>query len=91
MKESFAHCLSGPINLDEQERERPVDRLHALASAARDSHLSSLGVSFLALRTANRADEYARTISKLENCLMWTRGKKPSQLFRAKIARQAVM
>ena len=89
MKESFAHCLSGPINLDEQERERPVDRLHALASAARDSHLSSLGVSFLALRTANRADEYSRAFSKLDWFMSRKKRGIPAEM-RQKIVRQAL-
>lgn len=34
MKESLAHALSGPVSLAEDEwRERPVDRLHAIASS----------------------------------------------------------
>lgn len=91
MREALAHALTGPVNLDEQEsRERPVDRLHAMACAARESHLSSLGVSYIALRAANRADEYARTISKLEKCLAWGK-RRVAQEMRFKLARQAVM
>ena len=91
MREALAKALSGPINLDEQEsRERPVDRLHAMACASRDSHLSSLGVSFIALRAANRPDEYARTVSKLEKCLAWGK-RRIAQEMRYKLARQAVM
>lgn len=37
MKESLAHCLSGPINLDEKDWERPVDRLKAIAYAQMES------------------------------------------------------
>lgn len=66
MREALAAALSGPVNLDEQEsRERPVDRLHALAAASRESHLSSLGVSFMGLRIANCPRRHSETVSKL--------------------------
>ena len=98
MREALAKALSGPINLDEQAHERPVDRLHALASAqieranrtARASKLSALGVSLIALKHANRADEYARAIDRLAECLTW-RWPKKSAFVRVTVSRQAVM
>lgn len=100
MREALAKALSGPINLDEQAHERPVDRLHALASsqiyransvrAARASKLSALGVSLIALKHANRADEYARAIDRLAECLTWCRPK-AGALLRVNVSRQAVM
>jgi hypothetical protein len=81
--------------MEDEWRERPVDRLHALACAqvtgsARQSKLSSLGVSIIALKAANRPDEYARAIDRLADCLTWVRPK-PSSLMRVNVARQAVM
>ena len=98
MREALARALSGPINLDEQAHERPVDRLHALASSqiyranrtARASKLASLGVSLMALKHANRADEYARAVERLADLLVFCRPKK-SELFRVTVSRQAVM
>lgn len=98
MREALAKALSGPINLDEQAHERPVDRLHALASsqifranrAARASKLASLGVSLIALKHANRADEYARAIERLADCLTWCRPK-AGELLRVNVSRQAIM
>lgn len=97
MREALAHSLSGPINLDERDWERPVDRLHALASAqiknarrtAREAHLSSLGVSLIALKSANRADELSRAISRLADCLGWIKPR-PTSAMRLRIARQAI-
>lgn len=97
MREALARALS-IVNLDEQEyTERPVDRLHALASAqiqranrsARASKLSSLGVSLIALKAANRPDEYARSVSRLAEALSWCKPSRGSE-FRVKIARQAI-
>ena len=98
MREALAKSLSGPVNLDEQAHERPVDRLHALASSqieranrtARASKLASLGVSLIALKHANRADEYARAVERLADLLILARPKK-SELFRVTISRQAIM
>lgn len=99
MREALAHALTGPINLDEKEGwERPVDRLHALAAAqvesfhrtARESALASLGVSLLALKGANRPDEYARSVAKLSDALFWLRPR-PSNRLAYLVARQAVM
>lgn len=98
MREALAKALSGPINLDEQAHERPVDRLHALASSqieranrtARASKLSALGVSLIALKHANRADEYARAIDRLADCLLWCRPK-ADELIRVNVSRQAIM
>lgn len=97
MREALAKALSGPINLDEQAHERPVDRLHALASAqidranrtARAAKLASLGVSIIALKHANRPDEYNRSITRLADCLAWPKPR-PSQEVRLRVARQAV-
>ena len=97
-REALAHALSGPISLQEDEyRERPVDRLHALASAqirkanrtARESHLASLGVSFIALKAANRPDELERAVEKLAKCLTSVKPR-PSDDERRVIARQAI-
>jgi len=98
MREALAHALTGPINLDEQDWERPIDRLHALAAAqavgvnrtARECALSSLGVSLIALKAANRPDEYARAVSKLADCLFWLKPR-PSKQAATLIARQAIM
>lgn len=97
MRESLAKALSGPINLDEKAHERPVDRLHALASsqiyranrAARASKLSALGVSLIALKHANRADEYARAVERLADCLLWCKPK-AGELMRVNVSRQAI-
>lgn len=98
-KEAFAHCLTGPISLaEDQWRERDVDRLHALASSqqlranrtARESHLSSLGVSYIALKSANRPDELARAISKLAAFLQDFKPRANSEM-RQRIAMQAIM
>lgn len=89
MKESLAHCLSGPINLDEKDWERPVDRLHALACAARESKLASLGVSWYALKGANRADMREDCVTKLAE-LLWSVKPKPPEVMRVKIARWAI-
>ena len=98
MKEALAKALSGPVSLMEDEwRERPVDRLHALASAqivradkaARDSHLSSLGVSMIALKVANRPDELGRAIERLTVCLGWIQPKLTEGMA-LKVARQAI-
>ena len=99
MREALAHALTGPVNLDERDGwERPVDRIHALAAAqavttnrtARECALASLGVSLIALKAANRADEYARAVSKLADCLFWLRPR-PSVKQATLIARQAIM
>lgn len=98
MREALAKCLSGLVNLDENDHsERPVDRLHALASAqiqranasARSSKLSSLGVSLLSLKYANRPDEYTRAAHRLMELLRWSKPQR-GVTFRLKIARQAV-
>lgn len=97
MKESLAHALSGPVSLAEDEwRERPVDRLHALAAAqsaygrtAREAALSALGVSLIALKAANRADEYVRAVDRLAHMLRKAKPK-PNAELRIRIARQAV-
>lgn len=99
MREALAHALTGPVNLDERDGwERPVDRIHALAAAqavtinrtARECALASLGVSLLALKAANRADEYQRAVDKLSDCLFWLRPR-PSVKQANRIARQAIM
>lgn len=97
-RESLAHALSGPISLQQDEyRERPVDRLHALASAqirranrtARESHLASLGVSFIALKAANRPDELERAVEKLAKFLECLKPKVTDDR-RKLIARQSI-
>jgi hypothetical protein len=83
--------------MEDEWRERPVDRLHALASAqivradraARASHLAGLGVSIIALKSANRADELSRAIDRLATCLLW-RQPSPTEEMAKRIARQAV-
>ena len=98
MRESLARVLSGISNLDEGPHERPVDRLHALASAqieranrtARASKLAALGVSLIALKAANRPDEYDRAVSRLAECLAWAKPVKSSDM-RMRVSRQAVM
>jgi len=99
LKEILARSLVGPISLMEDEwRERPIDRVHALASSqierasrtAREAHLSSLGVSMIALKAANRADELERAVERLVTCILWIRPK-PTEALAEKIARQAVM
>lgn len=99
MREALAHALTGPVNLDERDGwERPVDRIHALAAAqavtlnrtARECALASLGVSLIALKAANRPDEYTRTVEKLMDALMWLRPR-PSSKQANLIARQAIM
>lgn len=95
MRESLAHALSGPVSLQEDEwRERPVDRLHALAAAqvvgtSRQSRLSALGVSLIALKAANRPDEWARAVDRLAECLAWTKPR-PSVSLRMRASRQAI-
>lgn len=98
MREALAAALS-IANLDEQEaRERPVDRLHALASAQirsvhrsrRSSALSSLGVSFIALKYSNRADELQPTIDKLAAFMTEVRPK-PTLESSRRVARWVVM
>ena len=86
MRESLARALSGPINLDEQAHERPVDRLHALAAAQRKetysgekdaaarAYLASLGVDLIRLKLANVPRAYAPCVERLTVALMW-RGK----------------
>lgn len=91
MREALASVLSGLSSLQEDDyRERPVDRLHALASAARDSHLSALGLSIIALKAANRPDEYVRSVDRLAYFLCRMRNR-PNAEMRLRIARQAVM
>lgn len=98
MREALAHALAGPVNLDEQDWERPVDRLHALAAAqskslhrtARESTLASLGVSLIALKQANRPDEYRRSVAKLADTLYWLKPR-PSNRLAFLVARQAIM
>jgi hypothetical protein len=63
--------------MEDEFRERPVDRLHAMACAqtatvnraVRESHLAGLGVSLIALRDSNRPDEYARAVDRLAKFL----------------------
>lgn len=89
-RETFAHCLSGPVSLaEDQWRERDVDRLHALASAARGSALSSLGVCLIGLKTANRPDEYSRSIEYLTFFLKHSKPR-PPLLTREAVATQAI-
>lgn len=89
-REALAHALSGPISLQEDEyRERPVDRLHALACAARESNLSALGLSIIALKAANRADEYVRSVDRLAYFLCRMKPR-PNAEMRIRIARQAI-
>jgi len=81
--------------MEDEWRERPIDRLHALACAqvigtSRQSKLSSLGVSLIALKAANRPDEYNRAISRLAECLEWCKPR-PSSLMRVNVSRQAIM
>lgn len=98
MRESLARVLSGLSNLDEGPHERPVDRLHALAMAqvsranrtARAAKLASLGVSLIALKAANRPDEYARAVERLTECLAWQKPVK-DEAMRTRVSRQAVM
>lgn len=98
MRESLARVLSGISNLDEGPHERPVDRLHALASAqieranrtARASKLAALGVSLIALKAANRADEHERAVARLAECLAWVKPIRGED-FRMRVSRQAVM
>lgn len=84
MREALASVLAGLSSLQEDDfRERPVDRLHALASAQvsnytrteREAHLAALGKSWIALRDALRADELPAVVEGLIVCLMWTRPK----------------
>lgn len=99
MKEALAHCLTGPVNLDEQEaRERPVDYIHAMAMAQQvtvhrthhDAHLAALGLSWYALKGANRPDAFQDVLDRLAACLLWSGGRM-SRKDRQKIAHQAVM
>jgi hypothetical protein len=84
--------------MEDEWRERPVDRLHALASAqivradraARASHLASLGVSLIALKAANRPDEIGRAIERLTSCMFW-RKPYPSVRMAEKVSHQAIM
>lgn len=97
MKEALAHSLSGPVSLaEDQWRERDVDRLHALAAAqsaygrtAREAALSALGVCLIALKAANRPDEYVRSVDRLAHLLRKTKPR-PSADLRIRIARQAI-
>ena len=96
-REALAHSLSGPVSLmEDQWRERDVDRLHALAAAqcaygktARESALASLGVCLIALKSANRADEYVRSVDQLAHMLRKTKPR-PNADLRIRISRQAV-
>lgn len=95
MRESIAHALVGLSSLQSDDyRERPVDRLHALASAqinqaVRSGKLSSLGVSLIALKNANRPDEYPRAVDRLAKLLCHAKMKANEQT-RTLIAMQAV-
>jgi hypothetical protein len=53
----------------------------------KEAFLASLGMSYIALKVANRPDEFDRTVDRLARCLS---GKIGSQM-RLRIARQAVM
>jgi hypothetical protein len=82
--------------MEDQWRDRPVDSLHALAAAlssfgrtARESALATLGVSLIALKSANRADEYVRSVDRLAHMLRKTKPK-PNAELRIRISRQAV-
>lgn len=91
MREALASVLSGLSSLQEDDyRERPVDRLHALAAAERGSKLAELGVSIVALKAANRADEYVRSVDRLAHFLRLIKPR-PNAEMRIRIARQAVM
>lgn len=98
MREALASVLSGLSSLQEDDyRERPVDRLHALAAAqqaainktARAAHLAGLGVSLIALKVANRSDEMERAVSRLTKHMKDCRPR-PNEEMRRKIARQAI-
>lgn len=96
MREVLAHALSGPVSLMEDDyRERDVDRLHALAcaqlsSVRKASHLASLGVAYIGLKYANREDELPRCIAALERCLAWDRPT-PGWRIRTRVAHWAIM
>lgn len=98
MKQSLAVTLAGLQGLGstDDHRERPVDRLGALAlaqskrgdEAARESFMCSLGADLIAFKFANRAGSQDDAIDKL-SILLRNLKLKASQ--RDKVARQAVM
>ena len=80
MKESLVAVLSGYQSLGHDDsRERPVDRLGALAYAQigpdGDSFLASLGVDLYCLKYAAREDSREPAAAKLASVLGWERNK----------------
>lgn len=99
MKEALAHALSGIASLAEDAwRERPVDRLHALASSQisngvrteREAILAALGKSWMALRDARCTKEMPEVLDGLIACLMWSRPK-PTAKAADKVARWIII
>lgn len=81
MKQSLAIALAGlqGLGTTDDHRERPVDRLGALAmaqiqradNAARQSFLASLGGDLIAFKFGNRAASKLDAEAKLEVALAW--------------------
>lgn len=101
MKGALAAVLTGLQNLDHDEaRERPVDRLTAMAliqcqtgaRAMDEAKLASLGVDLVAYKFSHRADSRTAAENLLTEILGWKRHcKGMSEDKRRRIARWALM
>jgi hypothetical protein len=99
VKQSLAGVLGGFQSLAyDSSREKPVDRLTALAAiqarkgvdASRTAFLCSLGVDLIAFKFAHRASSKADAEDKLAIALSWKRFKGVGDRERGKIAACAV-
>lgn len=99
MKQSLAGVLGGFQSLgSDASRERPVDRLTALAAiqirnasdASRTAFLCSLGVDLISFKYAHRAASKADAEDKLAAALSWRKVKGVGAKERDKIAAWAV-
>lgn len=76
MRQILAAVLAGFQSLGSDEsRERPVDRLGALAYAALESELASLGVDLIAFKYGHRAASKAPAEAKLALLLAMPRNR----------------
>lgn len=99
MKEAIIGVLTGMQGLGwDESREKPVDRLTALAAAqwrradaaSRASFLCSLGRDLIAFKGASRPDSWAEAVAKLAEALQCRKLKNLSFGDRQRIAAWAV-
>ena len=92
MREAFAAVLAGFQSLGHDDcRERPIDRLGALAYAQKNSELASLGVDLIALKYSGREASREPAAQKLADILGWSSNKlKLDERTRLAIARWAI-